>query len=324
MGLAEAISASAGPGASLHFGRPLSTRTFSSEGSGFALSFDREGHPVGLFLEAALADLALRRAFQRPAKSVFFSTVESPAPRVASALGAVLVHALRRESASSATLLGARTALGREEIAPFLASAFGDRAALSLAEGLVLPFRVRASEETFGGAIFFPLALLEAAREVPRSLSPLGAMRLRLEVVRERVALTAEELADLGPGDVLLLGKASDVPRRVTLSSAIGERVVHGELGQMGEIVLRFRTMNEERNETLEATLREAPVVVRVEIGAVELPASEWATLGEGDIVSMTQPIGSPVTLRVGSAIVAEGELVDVDGSIGVRILRRG
>jgi flagellar motor switch protein FliN/FliY len=81
--------------------------------------------------------------------------------------------------------------------------------------------------------------------------------------------------------------------------------------------------MTAEPNATLEV-LEDAPVVVRVELGAVEMKAREWAALASGDVIALGRPLGAPAILRVGGVEVARGELVQVDGEYGVRILRRG
>jgi flagellar motor switch protein FliM len=69
--------------------------------------------------------------------------------------------------------------------------------------------------------------------------------------------------------------------------------------------------------------LADAPVLVRVEIGSVTLPAREWAAIGVGDVVALDRRVGDAVHLRVARRIIARGELVDVDGAIGVRVLER-
>jgi flagellar motor switch/type III secretory pathway protein FliN len=51
--------------------------------------------------------------------------------------------------------------------------------------------------------------------------------------------------------------------------------------------------------------------------------AREWAAMGEGDVIALGHPVGHSVLLRVGSQIVARGELVDVDGEVGVRVVER-
>lgn len=69
--------------------------------------------------------------------------------------------------------------------------------------------------------------------------------------------------------------------------------------------------------------LEDAPVVVRVELGTVEMKAREWAELAPGDVVSLGRRVGDPAILRVGGVEVARGELVQVDGEYGVRIVSR-
>lgn len=69
--------------------------------------------------------------------------------------------------------------------------------------------------------------------------------------------------------------------------------------------------------------LADAPVLVRVEIGSVTLPARDWAAIGVGDVVALDRRVGDLVHLRVGGRTIARGELVDVDGAIGVRVLER-
>jgi len=69
-------------------------------------------------------------------------------------------------------------------------------------------------------------------------------------------------------------------------------------------------------------TLFEAPVVLRVELGSVSLPARQWALLRKGDILETGQPLGSEVTLRVAGKAIAQGELLNVEGELGVRITK--
>ena len=81
--------------------------------------------------------------------------------------------------------------------------------------------------------------------------------------------------------------------------------------------------MSETDKDALVDAVGEVPVVVRVEIGVAEMRAREWAALGPGDVVALGRKIGEGVTLRVAGVTVARGELVDLDGEVGVRILGR-
>ena len=69
--------------------------------------------------------------------------------------------------------------------------------------------------------------------------------------------------------------------------------------------------------------LEEAPVVVRVELGAVEMTARKWASLAEGDVMTLGRRLGEPAILRVAGVEVARGELVIVEGEMAVRITKR-
>jgi flagellar motor switch/type III secretory pathway protein FliN len=55
-------------------------------------------------------------------------------------------------------------------------------------------------------------------------------------------------------------------------------------------------------------------------MGAVSLTAREWAELGAGDVIETGRRIAEPVILRVAGREVARGELVNLEGELGVRI----
>jgi flagellar motor switch/type III secretory pathway protein FliN len=74
-----------------------------------------------------------------------------------------------------------------------------------------------------------------------------------------------------------------------------------------------------ERSSIEEAVL-DAPIVVRVEVGAVSMTAAEWARLRAGDVIETGRRLNEPVVLRVAGREVARGELCDIEGELGVRI----
>jgi len=77
---------------------------------------------------------------------------------------------------------------------------------------------------------------------------------------------------------------------------------------------------NIDDNASLMQTVLDASVVVRVEVGSITLPAREWAALRPGDTVATGLELGEPVRLRIAGQVVALGELVNVEGELGVRI----
>ena len=78
-----------------------------------------------------------------------------------------------------------------------------------------------------------------------------------------------------------------------------------------------------EEGSALVDAVGEIPVIVRVEIGEARMAAREWASLERGDVVALGRRVGQPVVLRVGGVPVATGELVQIDGDVGVRIVER-
>ncbi|MFH0901975.1 MAG: FliM/FliN family flagellar motor C-terminal domain-containing protein, partial [Pseudomonadota bacterium] len=57
------------------------------------------------------------------------------------------------------------------------------------------------------------------------------------------------------------------------------------------------------------------------QLAEITLSAREVLELGPGAVLAFDKPIGSPVELLAGGSLVARGELVAIDGELGVRIL---
>lgn len=68
------------------------------------------------------------------------------------------------------------------------------------------------------------------------------------------------------------------------------------------------------------AVLADMPVEIVAELGRVSLRGDEVAALAPGAVLRLGRVGGAPVTLRVGEQLWAEGELVSVDGELGVRV----
>lgn len=171
----------------------------------------------------------------------------------------------------------------------------------------------------------------ERRRADPRTL---GGVPLTLGLsLAAGIALTRREVAALGPGRALLLGRTPLSARELALTSARSERgarvALDGSLGGArravltGDAVESPLAMDPDSSSPLDEALREAELVVRVELASVTLPVASWAALREGDVVTTDAPVGSLVRLRAGGVAFAEGELCDLDGHLAVRITRR-
>jgi flagellar motor switch/type III secretory pathway protein FliN len=179
-------------------------------------------------------------------------------------------------------------------------------------------------------------------------LRALGETPLSLAVVAASGWLASREAACVGVGDVVVVDglrrqgacvlAAADASygiavERVDESVRIGARRVGlaaeptsferepMSSGSGTEATVEIAAI-EDGGPLVEA-LADAPVLVRAEVGTVTLPAREWAALGVGDVVALDRRVGDAVHLRVGGRTVARGELVDVDGALGVRVIER-
>ena len=67
----------------------------------------------------------------------------------------------------------------------------------------------------------------------------------------------------------------------------------------------------------------EAKVVVEVRVGRSALTVAEVGSLQAGQVLELGVPLGEPVSLLAGGKMIARGELVNVEGRLGVRVLAR-
>ena len=62
------------------------------------------------------------------------------------------------------------------------------------------------------------------------------------------------------------------------------------------------------------------PVALSVELGRTELQVKELVGLAPGNVVELDRQVNDPVDLYVNGRLIARGEVVVVDDSIGIKI----
>ncbi len=67
--------------------------------------------------------------------------------------------------------------------------------------------------------------------------------------------------------------------------------------------------------------MNDIPLQIAVELGRVTTTAEEVLALNVGSVFDLNRVAGEPLDLSVNGKLVARGELVEVDGNLGVRIL---
>ncbi len=304
------------------------------EGVGVVLArADRLEHDPGVLVEAEgpLAATLVARALKRPAPRV--TTLSHQAsPNLAGAFGAVLVAAARTGHAgSSLRILAAGPA-------PTLALEL-DRATRDFD---IATFTVTVDHDAYLARVTLPrgavIARTGGSGVFGRSeLATLGRATIDVPLVASWSFAPLAEVGALAPGDAWMPGRwplertPGGKPAGPVLLAAPGlDYGLRAVLGEDGRLVLRdgVEAMSQEidspdRQDPLAETVGEVPVVVRVEIGTARMRAREWAELKPGDVVALGRRIGEPVTLRVEGAELARGELVEIEGEVGVRILAR-
>jgi flagellar motor switch/type III secretory pathway protein FliN len=178
------------------------------------------------------------------------------------------------------------------------------------------------------------LAELTSCREL--TLAELGELPIALPLVVGWSLAERSALADFVPGNAWFPGTGlwldPSLAGSVAIAAPAHDRGLMATLSQDGKIVLRGGSVQlvPDAGELMsdpkkpEASLTEAvldsPVVVRIEVGAVSMSAREWAELAPGDVIESGRRIAEPVVLRVAGREVARGELVNLEGELGVRI----
>ncbi|MBX3229729.1 MAG: FliM/FliN family flagellar motor switch protein [Labilithrix sp.] len=249
--------------------------------------------------EGALARELVARALKQPPAGIANPTKGAP-PDLHGAFAAVVVAAARA--------LGTPLRLATDAPAPNAATAALD---------------VTVGGATFDARVTFPPL---AARRGAPDLDRLGSSPIALPIVATSCLAARAEVEALQPGDVFLAGPEETWSLALVAEGA--EQGLAARVGSDDRLVITTEPavhswdppMTTDSKAPLDVAL-EAPVVVRVEVGSVQMTAREWAALRDGDVIATgVKTAGNPAVLRIGGVEVAHGELVVVDGEYGVRI----
>lgn len=286
-------------------------------------------HGVLVRLEAALAIAVARRVTGRPPPRLV-DTSGAPAPEVIGAVTAVVSAIARRAHADRALRILAAGPSGP------LARDFHARTGIACTLQATAVF----DDEAFDLTVSVPRGSAESTADPfdRELLASLGRAPVALPIVLASVELSRAEAGSLGRGDAVMLGMVGPLAGRdVVLAPPRSELGLGARLGEGESVVLTgdvidapwsapggpMDSSDQASQKTMVDVLGDAAVVVRVEVGACEMPAREWALVGKGDTISLGRRLGEPVVLRIGGAEVARGELVQIDGEIGVRIVEK-
>ena len=178
----------------------------------------------------------------------------------------------------------------------------------------------------------------------PEALECWGGLRRGYGLELGRVELSAAEWASVEVGDVVLLDEcwwrsddrlrghwrgsaACDWWQRKQGKWCLAERSIwplSAEAEEMTrEAMTREHEAIHEADEAWMKALGETRIELGVEVARLRLSLAALLRLQRGDVLPTGVRIGNEVTLIAGEQRVARGELVDVEGEIGVKITER-
>ena len=195
--------------------------------------------------------------------------------------------------------------LVEETLAPRLSRGSSDVAA-----PLAIELTVLAGQVTGRARLLVPLAAVRALRGPPTPDAPARALPIAGSLRSGTATLLPGELDALAPGDVVVVDPPPDGLEDLVAAGGLRARGRREDDGtfRVEEIVMT------ERHAQL-------PVTLEVELARVEIPLAELSRLEPGAAIPLPIDRRGLVTLRSGERAVARGELVELDGAVGVRIL---
>jgi type III secretion system YscQ/HrcQ family protein len=191
-----------------------------------------------------------------------------------------------------------------EALAPRLCDELSD-----VPGALAIELRVAAGAVTGRARLLLPPAAVRAFAGPAADLDAAQATRLAASLRSGRAPLSRQELDAIAPGDVVVIDPPADDLEDLVLP---GGRRLRGRR-EAGTFTVEETTMPEKA--------AQLPITLEVELARVELSVGELARLEPGGVLTLPVDRRGLVTLRAGERPIARGELVDLDGAIGVRIL---
>jgi type III secretion protein Q len=277
-------------------GRPLAAVPAPSVG-GVRLAIALEGC-------AATATLELDAAFG----TAVLAHVAGAREASAHGLGALPVERSLLELLALVALEGA-AGTPVDALTPRLVVEGGTGAGSCDAGALAVALELSVGERRYRGRLLVAAEAVRALTALPAIASGAAALRLDASLRGGEASITLDELANLGPGDVVCaddLVAALVLPGGLTLRGRLEDTVFHVEEIRMTETQAAY------------------PITVAVELGRATITFGELAALAPGVALPLDLRRDGHVVLRAGERALARGQLVDVEGALGIRILQLG
>ncbi len=135
------------------------------------------------------------------------------------------------------------------------------------------------------------------------------AVEIAAVIVIARCAIARADLARLAVRDV------------ITVERALGLDVLGGTIGLHAapQAVEAIVATGYGRRDM--ALPDDAHLELTVALGTTSLPLRRLADLAIGEVIALGRPLAGPFELRTAGRVIGTGELVDIDGELGVRVV---
>lgn len=182
------------------------------------------------------------------------------------------------------------------------------RAPCGFAAGLAVELAICLGDQTGRARLVLPAPAVRALREGTELSPPMADVAVDLSVRGGSAPLLPEELDALEPGDVVLLDPLPP-GRRVAVAPG-GLRL----RGTETDGALQVEEIQ------MPASSSDYPVALEVELARLPVTLGDLAALAPGSILPLPIDRRGLVALKLGDRTFARGQLVDVEGTVGVRI----
>ena len=140
-----------------------------------------------------------------------------------------------------------------------------------------------------------------------------------------KIDLPLKELKQLEPSDILIM-ETSDEKDQVFLRLGSGEyfyaTIKSDQLILDSGVQKMTDDSNDHASDEAVASIEEIPVRLTFDLGELVMPFKEVQSLTQGSTVDLNTPITHAVTIRSLNRVIGTGELVDIEGHMGVRIVK--
>ena len=217
--------------------------------------------------------------------------------------------------------------------------------AASLEDCVVYPIALQLGPTLLHMRAYIPDRL--AIQNVPERIAvrSLHALRVTLSASAGVARLPGSTLRGLARGDIIVLDESAlvregDRWRGQVRAGLLGSRnYLHCALEEQGLRVEGFEHAFAKELGMTTGTIHkdsaaadttasintniasDAPIELQVEVARFSVSLGELQRLQAGDVLTTGRKLGERVSVQVGGRAFAEGELVDVDGEVGVRLL---